>query len=135
MGFNAEDYSIDSKGDTVAIVVGSFSTDLILLKSTDNGTTWNSRILQPFPVPFYDGSVGLPGGIAVGPSGDAHVRIDNTGLVHVFWSNVLLTDSFTTLGYYPNVLDGLLYWNENHALGAVDTIAWAPTKMGMVNSM
>ncbi len=131
LGFSADSYSIDTKGDTVAIVVGGLTTDLILLKSIDNGTTWNSSILQSFPIPFYNGSVGLPGGSAIGPSGDAHVMIDKNGLVHVFWSNLLLTeDSSGSLGYYPNVLDGLLYWNENHALGAVDTIATAPDKNG-----
>ncbi len=130
LGFGGDNYSIDTKGDTVAIVAGSFTTDLILLKSIDNGTTWNSTILQPFLIPFYTDSIGLPGGTAIGSSGDAHVMIDKNGLVHVFWSNIVLTDTGGSLGYYPNLLDGLLYWNENHPVGAVDTIASAPDKNG-----
>ena len=52
--------------------------------------------------------------------------LDNLGKVHVWWSNVLMTDTSAAdlLGYFPNSIDGLLYWNDGFATGqAPDTIA------------
>ncbi|MBL0049178.1 MAG: T9SS type A sorting domain-containing protein [Bacteroidetes bacterium] len=136
IGFGGDSYSIDAHGDTVAIVLGSFATDLIFLKSIDNGTTWTSRIIQSFPIPFYkDNLDSLPDLNGDGTSdeietasGDAHIMLDNNGLAHVFWSNIRVTDTSASalLGYYPNGTDGLYYWNENFATGASpDTIARA----------
>ncbi len=135
-GYGASSYSIDEKGDTLAIVVGSFTTDLIFLKSTDNGFTWTSRTIQSFPVPFYNDVLdSLPDLNGDGTSddietasGDANVILDNNGFAHVFWSNIRVTDTSASaqLGYYPNGNDGLYYWNENFAFGASpDTIAHA----------
>lgn len=136
IGFGGDAYSIDTKGDTVVFVIGDFSTDLVLMRSNDNGTTWTSTIIQPFFQAMYDDAVDsfpdLDGNGTSdrmeGPSGDAHVMIDNLGKVHVWWSNVLMTDTSAAdaIGYFPNSLDGLLYWNDGFAPGqAPDTIAFA----------
>jgi hypothetical protein len=135
-GFGGDAYSIDTKGDTVVFVIGDFVTDLILMRSNDNGVTWSSTIIQPFFQSFYNDAVdsfpdingnNLPDTLQ-GCSGDAHVMIDNLGKVHVWWSNVLLTDNSAAglLGYFPNAIDGLLYWNDGFSGGqAPDTIAFA----------
>jgi Secretion system C-terminal sorting domain len=138
LGFSSDSYAIDTKGDTVAIVLGSFLTDLLLLKSFDNGTSWTSQVIQPFFQPFYDASVDsfpdLNGNgssaddLLEGPSGDACVLIDRLGKVNVWWSNVLQQDSSAAspVFFFPNSLDGLLYWNDGFAPGqAPDTIAFA----------
>jgi hypothetical protein len=135
-GFGGDAYSIDTKGDTVVFVVGDFDTDLILMRSTDNGVTWASTVIQPFFQSFYNDSIDsfpdLNGDgnsdLIEGCSGDAHVMIDNLGKVHVWWSNVLMTDTSASalLGFFPNAIDGLLYWNDGFANGqAPDTIAFA----------
>ncbi len=135
-GFGGDAYSIDTKGDTVVFVVGDFDTDLILMRSTDNGVTWTSTVIQPFFQALYDDATDsfpdLDGNGTSdrmeGCSGDAHVMIDNLGKVHVWWSNVLMTDTSAAdlLGYFPNSIDGLLYWNDGFAVGqAPDTIAFA----------
>ncbi len=134
LGYGADCYSMDTHGDTVAIVAGEFTTDLTLLKSTDNGNTWTATTLQAFPIPFYnDATDSLPDFDGDGvsddiecASGDAHVMLDNSGMAHVFWSNILITDTSasTTLGYYPNGIDGgILYWNESFGANPPDTIA------------
>ena len=51
-GFGGDAYSIDAKGDTVAIVISETYTDLFLLKSTDAGATWTKTIIQKAPIPF-----------------------------------------------------------------------------------
>jgi hypothetical protein len=127
-GFGGDSYSIDTKGDTVVIAIGFFTTDLILLKSTDNGTSWAKIVIQSFPIPHYYSS-GQTFGFAYSTA-DPHVMLDNNGLTHVFWSNVLLTDTSGFVSYFPNANDGLLYWNENHPIGAIDTIAFAEDKNG-----
>lgn len=43
MGFGGDEYSIDARGNTVAIALGSTITDLMLLKSTDAGLTWTKN--------------------------------------------------------------------------------------------
>ncbi|MBL0049332.1 MAG: T9SS type A sorting domain-containing protein [Bacteroidetes bacterium] len=133
LGYGGDAYSIDSHGDTIAIVVGDLTTDLTLLKSVDNGTTWIPTVLQAFPIPFYnDVADSLPdfNGDGVSddletPSGDAHVMLDNNGMAHVFWSNVLIRDTSAAdlLGFFQNALDYLLYWNEGFAPGRIDTVA------------
>jgi len=135
-GFGGDTYSIDTKGDTVVFVVGDFVTDLVLMRSNDNGVTWTAKVIQPFFKAMYNAAVdsfpdldgnGTSDSI-VGYSGDAHVMIDNLGMTHIWWSNVLLIDTSANdlLRYFPNAMDGLLYWNEGFANGqAPDTIAFA----------
>ncbi len=122
-GFGADCYAMDTKGDTVVIVAGDWTTDLILLKSIDNGNTWTTTFIEQFPIALYnDAAMMLPdtdgdglGDRIENSAGDAHPLIDNNGLVHVWFTKVLINDpdSAATLTYYPNSTDGLYYWNEN----------------------
>ncbi len=123
LGWGGDAYALDSKGDQIALVTGDFTNDQILLKSNDNGATWTTTVIWPFPIPFYDdATMALPDidgdGVSddiEAPSGDAHVMIDNNGICHVWYTTVLITDTSAAdlLGYYPNGSDGLYYWNEN----------------------
>ncbi|MBK9671922.1 MAG: T9SS type A sorting domain-containing protein [Bacteroidetes bacterium] len=135
-GFGGDSYSIDTHGDTVVFVIGSFTTDLVLMRSTDNGNTWNAKVIQPFFKALYNDAIDsfpdLNGDsksdFMQGPSGDAHVMIDNLGMTHVWWSNVLMSDSSAAdlVEFFPNKIDGLLYWNDGFMIGqAPDTIAYA----------
>ncbi|HRH02562.1 MAG TPA: T9SS type A sorting domain-containing protein [Bacteroidia bacterium] len=135
-GFGGDSYSIDTQGDTVVFVIGSFTTDLVLMRSTDNGNTWNAKVIQPFFKSLYNDAIDsfpdLNGDsksdYIQGTSGDAHVMIDNLGMTHVWWSNVLLSDTSASapISFFPNSIDGLLYWNDGFAIGqAPDTIAYA----------
>ena len=38
----------------VVFVVGDFDTDLVLMRSTDNGVSWTSTVIQPFFQAMYD---------------------------------------------------------------------------------
>ncbi|MCC7233341.1 MAG: T9SS type A sorting domain-containing protein [Bacteroidia bacterium] len=116
-GFGADAYSIDVKGNTVAIVYCDFTTDVGLLKSTDGGDNWTKTIIQTFPIPLMTPTTlsdTNSDGIAdtlLSNSGDAHVLIDNNGLCHVwFGANRVIGDG-TGVFYFPGT-DGLFYWNE-----------------------
>jgi len=124
LGFSADDYAIAAQGNNVAILVSDFTTDLILLKSTDNGDTWTKTVIWQFPIPNYDETTnvidtnndGTPDIIAV-PTGDGRVAFDKNGLIHVVFSETFVSDLDTAsaVGYYPDADGGIWYWNESDA--------------------
>ncbi|HKR04158.1 MAG TPA: T9SS type A sorting domain-containing protein [Bacteroidia bacterium] len=124
----ADGYDIDSRGNTVAFVCGGFANDLLLIKSTDNGSTWTKRIIYQFPAPG-PGGFGTPyndiiqisdiDGDLVADTCDAadsgpSLVIDANGLVHVWCGATrILQETPGTPNYFP-ATDGLFYWNENY---------------------
>lgn len=122
-GFGGDAYSIDARGDVIAIAYSDFTTDVGLLKSTDNGNTWTKTVIFPFYFPLYDtfldntitDTIPTDGVADLIPSnsGDAHVLIDNNNLCHVWYGgNQVTNDGATGTSYIP-ATDGMYYWNEN----------------------
>jgi hypothetical protein len=122
LGFGGDSYSIDAKGDTIAIVVGGFDVDVVLIKSIDNGETWTKTIVNYFPIPLFDeanmlsdvDSDGIADTIRTNDA-SVHVLLDNQGKAHVWFGNMrMLNDDMTDGGvsYFPGT-DGLMYWNES----------------------
>ncbi len=120
-GFGAENYHIDGRGNTVAIVTGIFGDDVALWKSIDNGNTWTKIVIDSFPIPNYNPATMISDvnndGIADSVEsniGDVTVSIDNNGLCHVAYGRMIYFQNTPGLGsgYYP-LVDGLYYWNEN----------------------
>lgn len=126
LGFGGDSYSIDARGDTVAIALGGFDVDVILLKSVDNGTTWTKTIVKRFPIPMFDAATMMTDTIPTDgvadtlESNDASVEVllDNQGKAHVWYGlmRVLCDVPGTATGqgmsYFPST-QGLMYWNEN----------------------
>jgi hypothetical protein len=128
VGFSADDYCISAQGNNVAILVGDWTTDLILLKSTDNGDTWTKTILWEFPIPFYDEATMVIDTDADGttdiipvPAADGRVEFDNSGMMHVVYTDTWISDDAPSdgVGYYPDADGGLYYWNEGMTGGPV----------------
>ncbi len=121
LGYGSDEYAIDAKGNTVAIVLGSKTSDLMLLKSTDAGITWTKKFVYKSPLSsLFDTNGTLPSdtnadGIAdviKGHSGDATVVIDENDSCHVFFSDFEWI-CYGSGGFNPNHdMDGLEYWNE-----------------------
>lgn len=134
LGFGGDEYGIDAYNHTVAIVVGSQMTDLVLLKSTDDGATWTKTIIYQHPIPMYDLNTQISDTNGDGtvdtlttPCGDNALLIDNNGMVHVWFSDFRWYCDLSTPGsynYFPST-DGLEYWNENMATGGFVMIAAA----------
>jgi Secretion system C-terminal sorting domain len=136
LGFGGDSYSIDIKGSTIAIVLGGFTVDVVLIKSTDNGTTWTKTVVKQFPIPMYSAAtmitdVAPTDGIAdTIETNDAavHVLLDNANNAHVWYGNMrVFCDSPGTatpdgLSYFPYT-DGLMYWNETMGTAAPVMIA------------
>ncbi|HEX8515905.1 MAG TPA: T9SS type A sorting domain-containing protein [Bacteroidia bacterium] len=122
LGFGGDSYSIDAKGDTIAIVIGGFDIDVVLIKSIDNGETWTKTIVNYFPIPLFDESQTLSDidndGLAdtlTTNDASVHVLLDNQGKAHVWFGAMrMLNDDMSDGGvsYFPGT-DGLMYWNES----------------------
>ena len=120
LGFGGDGYAIEARGNTVAIVAGDENNDLILLKSTDNGTNWSRTLIDSFPIQKWDPETMISdvNGDAVADTIDSHdgcyaVGIAPDGTVHVFWGAYRLLQETPQAGwsYFPGT-DGLFYWNE-----------------------
>lgn len=119
-GFYLDGYAFAEPLDnTVAFVVGSRQTDLFLMKSTDNGETFEKTIIWDNPYDtilpvdtFYcvDGSVT----VALDVSGKAHVAFGITN----FWYN--------GDWYGDRSIDGIGYWKEDRPAFSSDVNALNP---------
>lgn len=125
LGFNSDNYAIDASGDTLAIVIGGYDRDVVLMKSVDNGTSWTKTIVFPFPIAKFDGktmktdinSDGI-GDTLQSNDGSMAVLIDKNGLAHVFYGNMFVVCGTPGTGPLQGLrilssTDSLMYWNEN----------------------
>jgi hypothetical protein len=122
--FSGDSYALDVKGETVAFVLGASWTDVILMKSTDNGNTWTKTIVKEHPLPMFDDDVivdtlSFPetGGTIENADQSFSLSLDANGNAHIFYglmeyANSTLNDE--SWSYYP-ATDGLVYWNETTA--------------------
>ena len=133
----ADAYAIHARGNTIAVVAGSYFTDWALWKSTDNGDTWTKTVIHEFAFPAYDldgsgtktdvDSDGV-GDLVATTDGKVAVLIDQNGIVHTWAGALAVMDDDTTTGantfFWTPTLDALIYWNENFGAGTPpDTIA------------
>jgi hypothetical protein len=119
--YSADDYSIASNGDVVAICYSTvFYGHVIVMKSTDNGQNWERIMVweNPFAGDWETDENTITGGEGDDP---AQTPIHNTmvvgkdGVVHVAFS--VATYAHTELGtmfsyYYGRTADGVAYWND-----------------------
>jgi len=105
-----------AKGDVIAFVVGDGITDGIVMKSDDQGESWERLDYMTFPWgggPVPDDTQNFGGG-----DGDAAVAIDNNGKVHVVEGRMIHYYEGGSGFYFPYT-NGVIYWNED--LDAIDT--------------
>lgn len=130
--FSADEYAIDAKGSTVCIVIGDLVTDVILLKSTDDGATWTKTRVNQFPLPLYSSGLTDVNGDNVADTIDTsdetvEVLVDNSGQAHVwygFMRTINTSGSADSVSYFPGSA-ALMYWNESMGSGAPVNIAGA----------
>lgn len=106
-----DNYVMASRGNTVAMLVGSAWMDLVLLKSDDNGENWTKTIIWQHPYPMYDFEFETDTFYCVDNS--LNISIDKDNIVHVvFGINRVQGTADGSYYLYPGV-DGIVYWNEN----------------------
>lgn len=118
------------RGETIAFLVGDFLADGIVMKSTDNGDSWESMKYYEAPIPAFGNTVVLPphGGI----DGFQHAVIDDQDRVHVAAGRMVHAADGTggPTNFYP-FSNGLLYWNET--MPAMDSTALTDSILNIVN--
>ncbi|MEZ4950456.1 MAG: T9SS type A sorting domain-containing protein [Saprospiraceae bacterium] len=124
---SADDYSIDVKGNTVAVLVMNPWGDIKVAKSTDNGGTWNILTVYDFPIgpgfmvdDPYDidtlppDTFTMAGNAIRSNDGAGYILIDDSGNVHVFYSEIWVGDNNAVDDSYTIYigLNSIRYWNE-----------------------
>jgi hypothetical protein len=109
----ADGYALDANGTNVAILMGGTSDDITLWKSSDNGDTWTSTIIDSFPVPAFNDQQTILDTPQV-CDGSLSVKIDGTGNAHCFWGrlrvlNTTANDGTSSVFLGTNSID---YWYE-----------------------
>jgi hypothetical protein len=121
LGFSADNYAIAAQGETVVIAYFNDWGDSFIMKSIDNGDTWNKTIFLDFPVDKYAVDEGLDidadGTLDQVYSTDnaGALIIDDGGNAHVFYGIMSYADDDLSDGgssWFP-LTNGLAYWNES----------------------
>ena len=119
--YGGDSYNISACGHTVAMIYADdLQAHVVMYKSTDDGLTWQRRIVWENPYAGYDwatdpqsvftDTVSGPANavVAVGPDGVAHVALTAYRYVHSEIGNTYTTWSGLTV-------DGVYYWNDTQA--------------------
>jgi len=109
----ADDYVwADPNGGAIAFLVASAWSDMFIMKSTDNGDSWEKTVIWEHPYPFFNWDVTLTDTFYC-VDNSANITLDNDGMAHVVFgiNRVLHNVAGTTYNYWPGV-DGIGYWNE-----------------------
>ncbi|MCX6271385.1 MAG: T9SS type A sorting domain-containing protein, partial [Bacteroidetes bacterium] len=115
-GYSGDSYHFaEPVGETLAFLYGSDWDGVFLEKSTDNGVTWNKKVIFQTPYPKFKETTTLVTDSFWTDDGYVNCVLDNTGKAHVFFGiqrvcNTIINDAQTQ--YYPYT-DGLAYWNED----------------------
>ncbi|MCB0806621.1 MAG: carboxypeptidase regulatory-like domain-containing protein [Bacteroidales bacterium] len=112
VGFSGDSYDIIARDNLVAFLVGDDWTDLVLMKSTDNGDNWTKTVIWEHPYPLFDPNNAIVTDTFYCSDGSHSLAFDNTGRVHVaFGINRAMSDGIS-MSWFP-LVDGVAYWNED----------------------
>ncbi len=113
LGFSGDDYAwAEPKGDTICFAVGGQWVDGFIMRSFDNGETWQKKVF------FTNGNSLTPSSTAVDRfaclDGSIAVQLDHSGKAHVVVGRMFANSDGSSRFYYPGT-DGVIYWNEDMA--------------------
>jgi hypothetical protein len=128
LGTEVEGYAIDANGNNVAIAVVNTWNDCLLYTSADNGTTWEKKVANDFPLERYVVNTGYdPATLPADPGqpssiydifttdGTVDVIMDDQGIAHMFYGATYVNDSIiddTGWSFYPGTNIGIVYFNS-----------------------
>ncbi|MDP8203966.1 MAG: T9SS type A sorting domain-containing protein [Candidatus Tenebribacter mawsonii] len=91
------------------LVASTWYNDLFMMKSTDNGDTWEKTVIWEHPYPFFDWGVITDEFYAVDNS--ASITLDFEGNAHVVFGITKAINVGSWNNFFPYT-DGIGYWNE-----------------------
>ena len=111
---NADSYVwAEPNGGAIAFLVAGAWNDMFMMKSTDNGDSWEKTVIWEHPYPFFDWETTVADTLYC-VDNSASMVLDAQGMAHVTFgiNRVLHQELGTTYFFYPFV-DGVGYWNED----------------------
>jgi len=119
-GFSGDIYSwAEPLGDNIAFIVNDPDEDLFVMKSADNGETWEKIVIWQHPDPLGTGTPVLDS--LWGPDGAAHLTFDKFGKLHVVFG---VYKSNPVGGTWFPYSGGVAYWNEDMPTWTGGTPEW-----------
>ncbi len=115
-GITADDYVLASRGNTVVLLCASVWFDMFMMKSTDNGNTWEKTVVWEHPFPMFNIMEQFLEDTLYGVGNSAQIAIDPFGNCHIVYSCTrIMRDETYEPGYYSSFpyYDGIGYWNES----------------------
>ncbi|MCD4790402.1 MAG: T9SS type A sorting domain-containing protein [Bacteroidales bacterium] len=94
-------------------IAGKWHHDVILMKSTDDGDTWDKTVVWEHPYPFYDDNTIFTDTLWA-PDPTVDIAIDESGKAHIVFGlcRIFHGEAGTTYNYWPYG-EGIVYWNED----------------------
>jgi hypothetical protein len=103
----------ETRANTMAFVIGDQWTDLVLMKSTDDGLNWTKTVVWENPYPFFDYNTTVTDTFYCN-DGSAAIALDNQGMAHITFGLTRVLHNVVGTSYdYFYLVDGVIYWNEN----------------------
>ena len=118
----------------LAFLCASAWHDMFMMKSDDNGDTWEKTVIWEHPYPFFDWNTTITDTFFC-VDNSASITLDYEGKAHVvFGINRVLHDAVGTSYFLFPYIDGIGYWNEDMETFSNDLDALAPPYLGYANS-
>ena len=109
---SGDTYEIEAQGDKVAFLFGGGFQDLCLMKSIDNGDSWEKTVIWECPYPLWDPASIYQTDTFYNADGAHDLYFGPDGKVHVvFGIDRTYCDGAGTF-WFP-LVDGVGYWNED----------------------
>lgn len=118
---SADDYVVATNGNTIAILYGTYYSEVFYIISRDNGETWEKQVVAPW---IEEGDIhahvwdSFPSGVPnklVTEDNSHSIAIDDDGVVHVVFGlfrwRQTNADHYT---YWPCYNYGIVYWNSEY---------------------
>ena len=114
LGFTIGSYIwAEPKGDVIAFVAGDYLTDLVLMKSSDGGDSWQKTVIWEHPYPFFE-IFTFNSDTFYCNDGAITVALDSEGKAHVaFTLSRVYSSTAQDTAWYEKEIDGVVYWNED----------------------
>lgn len=111
----ADEYIVKAKGNVVTLLVGSATdTDLFIMKSEDNGATWEKKMIFDSPIDFTVPWTNNTFDTVYMPDGTLSMDIDDNNEANIAFAvtRIIKTEEGDGYNYYPGV-GAIVYWNES----------------------